>query len=1145
MDSDSLENTSGLQSLEAENRHLKNMLNRFVSSKNEDSRDLSSEFNNHISNILSATTDFNSALVECLKRVGETYSVDRVSVYSYKEEHDCFIAQKQWNNQNVQEYHPADLTIPITENPLVNSKVGQSFASSNLHNDLKSSLADKFEIFSVQSLLIIPVSFADFNKGLLILESCSFKREWYDVEIKEIEQIVGVMSARLDSFWYKNNARRIWKLNTFRNDILRKIRGSKRTKKSINETLKTIGKELGLRSVYIIDKTSYSNGHELSWTETLEHEEELLSNQDLEKLNLDKEHKNGNHFDIDSLRRAGVDVIKGTRFILINPVFVIKEFGGWLIGEFTSYDNYKPSELNQFWNSIAHTLSEILSGTERELEYNNRYTELLGKNRGLIVKEQYLDKILDKSPLAIIIINKGVISYVNAYALQLSFFNKDEVLGKNINEIKNCAEEKLGKKLLKFIDALYENGVNNTDIEVPNKSGEIKRISLYGSKGNDGEENSYLIFGKDITESYRAQEKLKESRERYQKIVESAIDGALIIDANHSIRYVNKATCSILDIEYKELITLTAKSIVHKKSLEEFESAIQKISSGKDYKGDLVLTRRDGCKVEVELAGTLIYMENQSYCYFTIHDISKRKKNEKALAESERDFRALTQNSPDIILRLNKTGEVLFFNQAFINRFKFLKSDKIIGKTLHKLDVLDDLVGPTWQMKLNDVFLFGEKLSVEQGFSGEEKELYFDWILSPEKNEEDKVDTVLAIGRNLTPRKAAERELMLAKEKAEESDKLKSEFLANISHELRTPLNAIVGFSSLLRGQQIPPGEIDEYVDVIHKNSDSLMSLINNIIDVAKIESGKISVVKEKVNIDELLQGLYNDFLPKVEIEHKGRVKLYYSKPEESGFKCMTDPIRLRQVLVNLIGNAIKFTIKGFVEFGFSVERGNLRFVVKDTGIGISEAKQKVIFQPFRKGQDDSDKIYGGTGIGLAICEKLVRALGGEIGLSSEKAKGSEFFFTHPIEGNDISTNVQKIIKISNPIINKNFHWPNKLMLLVDENSSAHLQMRKFIEKTGITLVSARTAAGASKLLMNRSDIHLVLMDMNFPDSDGYELVSVIKGLNKGLPVIAYSATAVNGERERLISGGFDACIAKPADKVELLTLMDQFLVEA
>ncbi len=1145
MGNDSLENISGLQSLEAENKHLKSMLNRFVSAENGRGTNVSLEINKKISDIIDGAKNYEEAVELCLQQIGEIYAVDRVSLFSYIESAELYSAMKQWTNDLVQEYHPADLTISAAENPLSCPNVGCSFASSHLSNDLPQSLAEKFEIFSVQSLLIFPVSVAHIKNGLLVIELCSFKREWYEFEIKEIEQVVSLMTARLDVLWHKNSASRLWNLNLLKKQILQKIKVSKRTVKSINEALKVIGEELNLRSIYIVDKESFTNGHELAWAYSQEHEEELLSNQDLAKLSLNSEDLDARYFCRESLKVKEIDAKPETNFILTCPVIIQKEFGGWLIGEFEGYETYSPKEMIQFWGTIALTLSEIVSAAHHEKKYKEKFVELLNQNKQASQKEIFANAVMNNAPFGMLTIEEGKISSVNQFVYEFTGYSQDELIGSKPEHFLYEKSEEAIASLQNFFANIKETGQADVESIGSIKNGEPKRISLYGTIGINP--NQFLVFVRDITESYQAQIRIKESKERYQKIAEAAINGVLVLDNNHQIQFLNQSACKIFGQAYDQMFTLSKTDLIHSDSLSEFEHALYLIQEGQPYSGDLKVLNSAGKTIEIELSGTQIKMDNQYFAYLMLHDISERKRNEKAIKESEREFRSLTQNSPDIILRLNEQGEVLFYNQAFTDQFNFLNPDSIIGKSLYSLQVLDELVHQTWQTKINDTFLIGEKVSMELGFSDEKNELYFDWTISPEKNSAGNTETVLAIGRNLTPRKTTEKHLMLAKEKAEESDRLKSEFLANISHELRTPLNAIVGFSSLLRGSQIPSGEVDEYVDVIHKNSDSLMSLINNIIDVAKIESGKISVVKERLNLDELMQSLYNDFIPKVEVEHKGRVKIYYSKLESSELIIMTDPIRLRQVLVNLIGNAIKFTIKGFIEFGVSKEGGELRFFVKDTGIGISEAKQKIIFQPFRKGEEETDKLYRGTGIGLAICDKLVSALGGHIGLLSEKGQGSEFYFTHPIddrETKNIILDEPKTFTFSNPVLPKNFYWPNKLMLLVDENSSAHLQMRKYIEKTGITLVSARTAAGASKLLMNRKDIHLVLMDMNFPDSDGYKLVQIIKGLNKNLPVIAHSATAVNGEREKLIKGGFDACIAKPAEKEELLSLMDQFLVK-
>jgi signal transduction histidine kinase len=239
---------------------------------------------------------------------------------------------------------------------------------------------------------------------------------------------------------------------------------------------------------------------------------------------------------------------------------------------------------------------------------------------------------------------------------------------------------------------------------------------------------------------------------------------------------------------------------------------------------------------------------------------------------------------------------------------------------------------------------------------------------------------------------------MQANQKAKESDRLKSVFLSNISHELRTPLNAIVGFSTLLRKKDLTYTEKEEYVSEIHENSNKLLSLMNNIIDVAKLESGKIRVNKESININSLLKDLYQEYLPQVEQCHKDKVKLKLTCVENSKVGVFSDPIRLRQILGSLLDNAVKFTNKGKIEFGCQIESNRIKLFVRDTGIGVAVDKQKMILEPFRKEREGNDQPYGGAGIGLSICNQIISTLGEELCIQSEKGKGAEFYFYLQVE---------------------------------------------------------------------------------------------------------------------------------------------------
>ncbi len=1143
MNKESLEDISRLRSLEAENRHLKNLLNKVASSpKNKpDSSDL--DFEALTNSWFENSDDYKSVITVVLKELGDKVGVDRVSIYTFQQDISGYCMAYQYAKDNIQEYHSSDLIIDVAENPLAIPGSENAFYSTNLAEDLSESLSQKFEMFQVQSILVLPFEGLELAHGMIILESCAFNREWYKFEIDEISRSVKQIATSLSLLGYRNSSEQDSQLRELLGSVTGILNSEFNPQWAVNKILSKIGEKLGLVASYILNK----DGLEYKWVRQGKEEEVQLSISDVEKLLLkDKEDSTFLINQLD-LIRADVKLASKGKVLIIRLNSVYNQVG-YMVCEFDLLPQDSETKYIKFIDSISQVIHHLIISVQQKIYLTSKYRSAYEANKVLEQKSEFLDNLLLHSPMGIVVVKNNIITYANLYILNLCGYAEPEMIGQGVSFLFNARidEENVGQ-IDRVYDKVFDSECDNGELRVLNKNGVERVICVNGVKDVEANDNSGILFISDITERIKIKKNLSELRDRYSKILESSIDGVIIIDDQGQIKFINKSARDLLGYSLKEVESLVFGDLFEKNKVGVSERALRIIEEEGKFRTDASLLKKNGKTNESEICGTCIGLDGVNHYYFTIHDISARKKNEQILTQREKEFRTLAENSPDIILRLNKKGQVLFYNMAFIEQFNFLNEESVAGKSLTDLGILDELVGSTWQAKIDDVFLFRENLSMELGFSDETNELYYDWIMTPETDNTGGVSTLLAIGRNVMARKNVERELMESKVKAEESEKLKTSFLANMSHELRTPLNAIVGFSALLRGNDISAEEKEVYVDVIHKNSDSLMSMINNIIDVAKIESGKISVEKEKVNLNVLLDSLYNDFLPRIELEHKGRVKLYLSKPEGEEINFVSDPIRLRQVLVNLIGNAIKFTIKGFIEFGYEVVDTSLKIFVRDTGIGISEAKQKLIFEPFRKEAESENQIYRGTGIGLSICEKIVNALGGKIGLFSEKGQGAEFFFTHPVEmdseANNYQNNIRKTITFSQPVLPKNYHWPNKLVLLVDENSSAHLQIRKLIEKTGLTLVSARTAAGASRLLQNRKDIHLVLMDLKFPDADGFELVRIIKHQNNELPIIAHTVKAVNGEKKRLIEGGFDACVAKPTEKEELLMVMDRFLL--
>jgi CheY-like chemotaxis protein len=370
-----------------------------------------------------------------------------------------------------------------------------------------------------------------------------------------------------------------------------------------------------------------------------------------------------------------------------------------------------------------------------------------------------------------------------------------------------------------------------------------------------------------------------------------------------------------------------------------------------------------------------------------------------------------------------------------------------------------------------------------------------------------------------------------------------------MSHEIRTPLNAIVGFANLLKEDLIDNEEKEEYINIINKSSDNLMMLINDIIDLARIESGQLNLFSGDVDVNSMLNSLYITFKQRARTEKGESVLVVLSIPDKlRTINIWADENRLIQIFNNLLGNALKFTDKGFVDFGYTVDGDVVRFYVRDSGFGIVHEKHKLIFDQFRQADEAISKKFGGTGLGLTICKRLVNAMGGNIGLVSKPGEGAEFFFTLPLvlaekgEGKVKPVKKETVAVVSNIESNKQYVWADKMVLLVDDNSSAHLQLCKYLEKTGVTVISARTGSSARELLRKRDDISMVLMDIQMPDVNGVSFVQEMKDQGIKVPIIAKTTEELLESGDEILNAGYDEFVSKPLDKDELLIKMDRFL---
>ncbi len=396
--------------------------------------------------------------------------------------------------------------------------------------------------------------------------------------------------------------------------------------------------------------------------------------------------------------------------------------------------------------------------------------------------------------------------------------------------------------------------------------------------------------------------------------------------------------------------------------------------------------------------------------------------------------------------------------------------------------------------------------------------------------------------QDITETKRIEEELIRAKERAEESDRLKTAFLANMSHEIRTPMNAILGFSELINIGDITPEQRREYTRIINNKGKQLLTLIDDIIEVAKFESGHLNISKSEVNLNRLMEEIEALTREKRSQFKKESIEIRPDIPYELDLgNIYTDPGRLQQVMLNLIDNALKFTEHGYVQFGFSMKDNKaIQFYVKDTGIGLSKENQRIIFNRFRQIELTSSRLYTGSGLGLTISKGIIELLGGRIWIESEPGKGTTFYFTVPYQ------KPQQKHSEAEPLESglKEYNWKNKVILVAEDEEVNFRFLEAVLSRTDVQLINAVNGRQAVDLVKNINKIDLILMDIKMPEMNGYDATREIKKIKPDIPIIAQTAFSMKNDREKSLDAGCDDYIPKPIDIQNLMTKISHFLAD-
>ncbi len=737
-----------------------------------------------------------------------------------------------------------------------------------------------------------------------------------------------------------------------------------------------------------------------------------------------------------------------------------------------------------------------------------------------------LDNILNSTATGIRVINKDFqIIRINKSYAKLFGLNPDKIIGKKCYSYwpePRCHKESCPLLRLKNGEKLIEG-----EVEKPGKT--VKKITGIQTCTPIYDENGVLKGMvedfRDITYRKKAEEALEKSERQFRHFMDDLPLGIFIKDEKskplYHNRYMDEVFCK--------------KNCAGKKPNEIFPGRIARIERDEDKRAiagenivvEKILTDKNGRERIYMVHKFSIKDPDASRIGGIYIDITKRKEAEYKLRILSRAIRY----SPVCVVITDPEGKIEFVNPAFTNITGYNFAE-VMGRNMNVLNSgkhSAEFFRKMWKSIKSGKDWQGEIINKKKNGT-----LYWEKVaISAIINNKGDITHFVAIKNDITKQKEADEEIKRAKEKAEESDRLKTAFLANMSHEIRTPMNAIVGLSRLLVDTSISLEERKSFTNIINDNSQVLLKLIEDIIDVSKIEAGQISIIKSECQINKLLDEILETFKNQVETQGNRNTVLSVHKGfDNDNTTIITDPHRLRQILVNLIGNSCKFTRKGSVEFGYEPERGGkLRFFVKDTGIGISKEKTKVIFNRFRQGEDSSKRNFGGAGLGLTISKSLVEMLGGEIWVESSQGIGTTFYFNIPCLHSESGEPSRKIVQISR---GKKLVLKDKTIVVAEDIEANFRLIEALLKKTHALVLWARDGEETLEICRKNKKIDLVLLDINMPQVNGYDVLVEIKKMNPSIPVIMQTAYAMPGEKERFVSAGCDGYLTKPINTEEM-----------
>lgn len=602
--------------------------------------------------------------------------------------------------------------------------------------------------------------------------------------------------------------------------------------------------------------------------------------------------------------------------------------------------------------------------------------------------EEVMRYIINHDPNAIAVYDRNL-HYIAVSQRYLNDYGvvEDDIIGKHHYEVfpempqrwKDIHQQCLQGEIIKNDDDYFER---------PDGSITYNRWECRPWRRSNGEIGGMITYTEVTTERKKAEKALRESEEKYRTFFENSNDAILLTKPDGEIISVNEAACQMFGFSEEQFQKLGRDQLSEANDVQLTKLLSERDLKGK-AKGEVNFLKKDGTSFTAEVSTSVFTNSDGLECSnMIIRDITERKQAEETFLK----LSSTVEQTIDSVMITDRNGTIEYVNKSF-ELVTGYTSEEAIGQ--NPRIIKSGFRDQAFYQNMWEVILSGNVFREEVVNKKKNGELYHEEkTISPIFGKNGQITHFIGTGVDITERKKAEKELIKAKEKAEESDRLKSAFLANMSHEVRTPLNSIIGFSELLADADFEEDQRKEFIQHIITNGNNLLSIISDIMDISKLESGEITIRKSQINAAKFLSDIKDHYAYQAESQKLG---LQVNLPDNhAGTLLMADGERLRQIFNNLVSNAFKFTSNGSIEIGYTTNNKEFEFFVKDSGIGIAPDFHDKIFERFRQVEAEKTRKYGGNGLGLAITKNLVELMGGKIWLESELGKGSTFYFSLP-----------------------------------------------------------------------------------------------------------------------------------------------------